>query len=568
MSLNLANEAAILGRLLIKGADGLPALAVNHRDTGKYGAVRIVSENANAPALAVQGTGNLLEFRNGPFDSPVLTIGHDGAITSSGTLKNSGPLVISAVDGAPDPSTLPVGGTSKAENTGIMLVSSFAGGEDNSSGTDTTARLNFYSYQRASTHSFGEVQRMYAMRRDSKQMLAWYGYVNPDRTPGYDPVTRNPAVGATCEPIAWIGAHIEANDHASMHNHISIEVPDSTGALQTRFEILLGDRTTGTIGLDKTFIITNDADFAVRQSGGESFRVVAPAGTEKRIEFMGDAFGSDSSRRWKIRSNSTAETGANAGSDFQIVRYDDLGVVQDSPIEITRSSGQVKLGPTGGVLVTRATGVALQVTPTATGGQGILTTGTDTTARAYQGNVSGDANIRYVAYVDGKQEWGPGTSARDTNLYRSAASTLTTDDLFTAVGVTSTTAGTTAAATFATSADGTASLGTVVINPFSTSKRALDVRLVADSSSRLRFDFSAASGNGTISFGDGTNTDVNLYRNAANVLKTDDKLVAALGLGVGNSASATTLGAVTRKIEVFDASGASLGFLAVYNAIS
>lgn len=43
------------------------------------------------------------------------------------------------------------------------------------------------------------------------------------------------------------------------------------------------------------------------------------------------------------------------------------------------------------------------------------------------------------------------------------------------------------------------------------------------------------------------------------------------GLGVGNSAAATqVLGAVAvvKKIEVFDASGASLGFLPVYSAIT
>lgn len=39
-------------------------------------------------------------------------------------------------------------------------------------------------------------------------------------------------------------------------------------------------------------------------------------------------------------------------------------------------------------------------------------------------------------------------------------------------------------------------------------------------------------------------------------------------LGVNNSAAATTLGSVTKKIEVFDASGASLGFVPVYDSIS
>ena len=38
-------------------------------------------------------------------------------------------------------------------------------------------------------------------------------------------------------------------------------------------------------------------------------------------------------------------------------------------------------------------------------------------------------------------------------------------------------------------------------------------------------------------------------------------------LGVGNSAAATTPGSVVKKIEVFDASGISLGFVPVYDAI-
>jgi hypothetical protein len=39
-------------------------------------------------------------------------------------------------------------------------------------------------------------------------------------------------------------------------------------------------------------------------------------------------------------------------------------------------------------------------------------------------------------------------------------------------------------------------------------------------------------------------------------------------LGVGNAVAATVPAAVIKKIEVFDASGASLGFIAVYNSIA
>lgn len=69
-----------------------------------------------------------------------------------------------------------------------------------------------------------------------------------------------------------------------------------------------------------------------------------------------------------------------------------------------------------------------------------------------------------------------------------------------------------------------------------------------------------------IAFGAGL--DVELYRYSSTVVKTGAKLVATGGLGVGNSATATTPGAVTKKIEVFDATGASLGFVPIYDAIT
>jgi hypothetical protein len=66
---------------------------------------------------------------------------------------------------------------------------------------------------------------------------------------------------------------------------------------------------------------------------------------------------------------------------------------------------------------------------------------------------------------------------------------------------------------------------------------------------------------------------------ATGKLKTDDdaeitgdakvtsKVLATGGLGVGNSASASTPGTVVRKMQVFDASGASLGYVAIYDGI-
>lgn len=60
-----------------------------------------------------------------------------------------------------------------------------------------------------------------------------------------------------------------------------------------------------------------------------------------------------------------------------------------------------------------------------------------------------------------------------------------------------------------------------------------------------------------------TNTPVD-----ALTIDQNKNLLSAGGLGVGNSAAATTPGTVTRKMQVFNAAGVSLGFVAIYDAIT
>lgn len=343
--------------------------------------------------------------------------------TAGGTI--TGTAQINAVPGTV--AALPAGYNSSASPTGLTLGSTYPS-DDVVGGTDGTGRLNLYSYQRSNANSFGETIRNFLMRKDSKAMTAWYG------PSGLYDGNRDP-VGTTWKPWAWTGAHYESNGHTGIHGHWEVEVPDSTGALQGRFEILFADQTTGVIGLDVTKILTNQAHFIVRTSNGQQFRLAAAAGTEKPIVFANDTDGV--ATRWKIRSNSTAEAGSNAGSDFNILRYDDTGTLVDQPFAITRSSGLVTIGGTAGtsagLLVTRNGGVALTVTPLATGGQAILVTGTDNTAAAYQTNVSGDTVNRFKVFTDGKHEWGDGTNSRDANLYRSSAGLLKTDGSLTVV---------------------------------------------------------------------------------------------------------------------------------------
>ncbi|MFF3363579.1 hypothetical protein [Streptomyces misionensis] len=61
--------------------------------------------------------------------------------------------------------------------------------------------------------------------------------------------------------------------------------------------------------------------------------------------------------------------------------------------------------------------------------------------------VTTDTFDRYRRFADGKQEWGSGAAARDTNLYRSSASTLATDSSLAVGGSLAVTGGITAGTT-------------------------------------------------------------------------------------------------------------------------
>lgn len=304
----------------------------------------------------------------------------------------------------------------------VTIDSSYDGGDDDGSAGnyDSTGRLNLESYQRAQVRSWGEVIRTYVRRSDAKAMFSWYF-----PSGGYDDVTRAPV--GTMKPAAWFGAHWESTHHDGNHKHISMETPDSTGALQTRFEIVIGDQAVnGAIaGLDKTRILTNQADLVVRTSNGQVLRLQAPGGTEKAIEFGNTVDGGEA--RWKIRATGEAETGSDAGTNLQIARCDDTGAVVDSPVVINRATGKTSL--TGGLDVSRAGGNSLQVYPQIPNGQGAYVEGLTSSTRAYQATVAGDAVYRFAVGADGRVDWGNGTAARDTNLYRAATNVLKTDSV-------------------------------------------------------------------------------------------------------------------------------------------
>ncbi len=129
---------------------------------------------------------------------------------------------------------------------------------------------------------------------------------------------------------------------------------------------------------------------------------------------------------------------------------------------------------------------------------------TKTAGNAMTARVTGDAQARLLIGTDGKLTIGDGTSAGDTNLYRSAADTLRTDDTFVAgaglqtIGITMSAAITDLVA--------------------ATSTTAYYLAVTGDTNARMSWD-----GTGKITWGTGAATgDVTLYRGAADLLKTDD----------------------------------------------
>lgn len=127
---------------------------------------------------------------------------------------------------------------------------------------------------------------------------------------------------------------------------------------------------------------------------------------------------------------------------------------------------------------------------------------------------SGDtAPLRFALYNDGKMEWGPGSVARDNTLYRYNANIL-------GVG-TSTQAGR--------------------FHMFGAATTGIMLSTVVTTDTQNRFRLYA---DGKQEWGDGTNIDTNLYRSAADVLKTDDSFNVGASIS-HNSAGYTTYTEIT-----------------------
>lgn len=177
------------------------------------------------------------------------------------------------------------------------------------------------------------------------------------------------------------------------------------------------------------------------------------------------------------------------------------------------------------------------------------------TVDVLKARITSDANPRFTLNADGSMEWSDGTAAIDTNLYRSAANVLKTDDTFQALAVQLPNTGLVQGRNAANSAylDALQVTGSNVVQLGSASSVAGVV--AATSAGSFRFQVSGttylqsnttdgvaarAGTNSAVLVGsaaDGTTAaagikfgssgDTNLYRSAANTLKTDDSFQAS-----------------------------------------
>lgn len=277
---------------------------------------------------------------------------------------------------------------------------------------------------------------------------------------------------------------------------------------------------------------------------------------EIRAKTATTAFGviqtGDSNERFNIQGTGFIQWGpGNAGQDTTLSRTATGQLQLSNRLSITNASnstafstivsgdtnsryvinhdGTLQWGPGNAVqdVTLGRTGVnILQLGTSAQSGR-LLVIGSGVGAVVYSGRVTTDTNDRYNVSGDGKNQWGPGNTTIDTNLYRSAVGTLQTDGLLIVRGPSVSAV----ADVFKVSAGQVTSVGFHVVGQVNNN---VNLQLKLSGGSLLVWKVSGD--NGKTEWADpATGTiDTNLYRSAAGVLKSDG----ALELGVAADTSA------------------------------
>lgn len=111
---------------------------------------------------------------------------------------------------------------------------------------------------------------------------------------------------------------------------------DGTTLLGTSLQIT---RSTGAIAITApNFTVSANSTYIGDGTGGATLYINAAAANNRIIRFQ-----TAGSTRWAVYTETTAETGSNAGSNFAISRYDDSGVNIGNSLIITRSTGAIAL---------------------------------------------------------------------------------------------------------------------------------------------------------------------------------------------------------------------------------
>ncbi|GIQ70640.1 hypothetical protein DUZ99_17850 [Xylanibacillus composti] len=136
-----------------------------------------------------------------------------------------------------------------------------------------------------------------------------------------------------------IVSHGKANNPEQHdHNHMSFETtmsPDGQyrDQLFTRLEIPYDQ--------DVAEIRTHSSNFNVMDG---ILRISGTEGVPRDLTWAKSVDGNVTTPRWAIRADASEESGGNAGSNLQMIRYSDDGEALDSPFTIMRSSGNIGIG--------------------------------------------------------------------------------------------------------------------------------------------------------------------------------------------------------------------------------
>jgi hypothetical protein len=145
------------------------------------------------------------------------------------------------------------------------------------------------------------------------------------------------------DALIWTVDNVYANNTGIFTGPVAGTTATFSGAL-TALSGAFSGPVSGTTG---TFsgAASASAMTVVPASGAAAVNIRASgAGLDAAVNFS-----TGSSARWQVTKNTSAESGANAGSDLVVSRYSDAGAVIDSPITVSRANGTVTVGSATGV---------------------------------------------------------------------------------------------------------------------------------------------------------------------------------------------------------------------------